>query len=423
MRLETALYSSSQGLHTHGNAISVVGDNISNASTTGFKSERVDFSDLMPEGYELAQSSVLGSAGSGSLITDVKTMYEGGTIEYTGRSLDTGIDGNGFFILSDGNTNYYSRAGDFQVRKDGTVINNNGLALQGYLKDSTTLSDISVAGLLSSSGKETTQMALTGNVTSETPITTVLDNPTTFKEINEAASFIAGDINFYDSLGARHSMILAFYKTGVNEYKAIGYTNGSGVGKEEGGPVKVSDAVTLKFKEDGTLSDESKANAKINVNMNYTNGANAGNFTIDVSNFTQYASVSYISLADQDGYSASSVKDYEFSGDGNFYAIMEDDTRVFVANVPLADAIDRQTFKRVGDSLYQYRGDSANIRIESSGTKGLGELKTASLEYSNVDIADEFVSMILYQRAYQANSQVFNVTGTLSENTIAMIRN
>ena len=157
--------------------------------------------------------------------------------------------------------------------------------------------------------------------------------------------------------------------------------------------------------------------------MNYTNGANAGNFTIDVSNFTQYASVSYISLADQDGYSASSVKDYEFSGDGNFYAIMEDDTRVFVANVPLADAIDRQTFKRVGDSLYQYRGDSSNIRIESSGTKGLGELKTASLEYSNVDIADEFVSMILYQRAYQANSQVFNVTGTLIENTIAMIRN
>ena len=160
-----------------------------------------------------------------------------------------------------------------------------------------------------------------------------------------------------------------------------------------------------------------------NVNLNYSNGAQAGQFSVDLSDFTQYAAVSYISLADQDGYPASSIADYEFSQDGNFYAILEDDTRLFVANIPLADAIDRQSFTRVGNSLYEYRGDSSNVRVESAGTKGLGGLKSASLEYSNVDIADQFVDMILYQRAYQANSQVFNVAGTLIENTIAMIRN
>lgn len=422
MRLETALYSSSQGLFTHGNAISVVGDNISNASTTGFKSERADFSDLLPEGIELMQSTVLGSAGNGSLIADVKTMYEGGTIEHTGRSLDTGIDGNGFFILSDGINNYYSRAGDFQIRKDGVVINNDGLTLQGYVGEGTTLSDISVADLLASGGHETTQMSLNGNITSEAQITAIPTSPQSFKDIKEAASFIAGDVHCYDSLGARHSMSVAFFKTGVNEYQVQAYINGSEVGGQEGVPQKVGDALTLKFNEYGSLAEGTKENAKINATLNYTNGANPGNFTIDLSFFTQYATVSYLSLADQDGFAAASIKDYEFAQDGNFYAIMEDDTRLLVANIPLADAIDRQTFKRVGNSLYQYRGDKSNIRIESSGTKGLGGLKSASLEYSNVDIADEFVSMILYQRAYQANSQVFNVAGTLIENTIAMIR-
>ncbi|MGI6681421.1 MAG: flagellar hook protein FlgE [Bdellovibrionota bacterium] len=422
MRLETALYSSSQGLYTHGNAISVVGDNISNASTTGFKSSRTDFEDLIPQGEELTQSSVLGSSGNGSYISDVKIMFHGGTIEYTGRALDTAIDGNGFFILSDGTSLYYSRAGNFEMDKDGLLRNSDGLALQGYQGDSTGLSNISVANLLSTGGKETTQMFLNGNVTSNMPIASIPDNPQSFKDISEASSFIAGDINVYDSLGARHGMVVAFFKTGVNEYKAQAYIDGSEIGKLSGVPEKIGDAISLKFNEDGTLTDESKANATMNLNINYTNGASAGKFTVDLSNFTQYASLSHLSLANQDGYSASSVKDYEFSNDGNFYAIMDDDTRVHVANIPLADAIDKQSFERVGSSLYLYKGDSGNVRVEASGTKGLGGLKSSSLEYSNVDLADEFVDMILYQRGYQANSQVFNVAGTLIENTIAMIR-
>ncbi len=419
MRLESALYSSSQGLKSYGDALSVVGDNVSNASTTGYKASRAEFSDLLPEGLELTQSGAEEASGNGSLISDVKTVFEGGTIKYTGRSLDAGIDGNGFFILSDGTNTYYSRAGNFSLSSDGHIENSSGLKLQGYLgDDTTTLSNISISGL-SLTGKETASLGISGNVSSESEITSVIENPQSFSQINSAASFIAGDITVFDSLGASHSLTLALYKTDTNQMTAQAYIDGSEAGKEAGVPVAVGNPITLNFNSDGTLATE---NASLQISIPYSNGAAAGNINVDLSNFTQYASTSAISSIQQDGNSAGEVKNYEFGEDGNFYAVLSDDSRVKVASVALSNAVDKDSFVRSGDTLYSYSGDSANIVTNIAGQGGLGSLQSASLETSNVDIADQFVNMIVYQRGYQANSQVFNTAGTLVENTLALLK-
>lgn len=418
MRLESALYSSSQGLQSHGDALSVVGDNVSNASTTGYKASRAEFADLYAEGIDHTRSGAEESSGNGSLISDVKSVFEGGTIEYTGRSLDAGIDGNGFFVLSDGTKTYYSRAGNFSISSDGTVINSDGLKLQGYVgDDATTLSDIKISNA-SVSGTATTSLNLSGNISSESKITSVIENPQTFSQINSAASFIAGDISVYDSLGAKHSITLAFYKTDTNQVTAQAYIDGGDVGGEKGVPTAIGKPTTLTFNGDGTLSSE---NANLQLDMAYSNGANAGNIALDLSNFTQYASTSLISSINQNGTSSENIKSYTFSDDGNFYAVLEDDTTVKVASVALANAVNNDSFVRTGDTLYSYLGDSSNITTNKAGTGGLGSIKSSSLEASNVDIANQFVNMILYQRGYQANSQVFSTAGTLIENTLALL--
>ena len=121
------LFAGRSGITSHGMAISVSGDNISNANTIGFKSSRASFEDIM------AGEGILGKqVGSGSQIGAVQTMFEQGTLEFTGRPLDLGISGNGFFVLADGLDRSYSRAGDFKIDAAGFITNQNGLAVLGF---------------------------------------------------------------------------------------------------------------------------------------------------------------------------------------------------------------------------------------------------------------------------------------------------
>lgn len=424
MRLESALYSSSQGLYCHGSALSIVGDNISNASTTGYKYTRADFDDLVAKGPDVVLAGTdKTSVGNGAVVGDSKIIYTGGTIEQTGRSLDCGIDGEGFFILSDGAKQYFSRAGEFSVTSDGSIVNAEGLYLQGYTPESAeALSNIKIDDNVVAS-KETTSLALSGNVASSAEITSVLTSPVSFSEINENASFITGDIAVYDSLGNAHDLTIAFYKTGVNEVTAQTYINGSEVGKEDGIPVAIGEQIKMNFESNGTMTPASKEKAKASLNIPYSNGASAGNVALDLSNFTQLSSLSYITSTTQDGYSTSNIISYDFGKNGEFYAILEDSTRHQLATIALADTIDRDfTFQRAGNTLYEYLGEAEKLKVSKAGDGGMGNLRSASLELSNVDIADQFVNMILYQRGYQANSQIFSTTGDLLENTIALIR-
>ena len=422
MRLESALYSSREGLTSHGQAISVVGDNVSNANTTAYKRSRAEFADLLAEGDEGAQSSADPVEGGGSTIQTVRTIFDAGVLEPTGRSLDVGIDGNGFFLFGDTAAPKYSRAGNLSVDKNGQVVNGEGLALLGYSGTGTTLGPVSVANSFQS-GKPTTAGQLYGNLASSVPIGAVPAAATTFNELNAAAGLAAGDLQVYDSLGKSHSLSLYCFKTAANTWTARTYIDGGEVtGGTAGQPVQVGNDVTLNFGPDGRLTEASAAAAVINGAPAYAGGAAAGSFALNLSTMSQFATNSALSTFTQDGVGAAVLDKLQIESDGSFNVVFDNGQTFQVAKIPVATFTNVDGLQRAGSSMYVDDGTAGEANIGVPGEGGRGSLQGGSLEQSGVDVANEFVNLVLYQRGYQANSQTLNATSTLLRDTIALIR-
>src|SRR5690349_14888164 len=170
MALFGALSTSRSGLINTGAALSVIGNNIANVSTVGFKGSRTEFSDLI----SADAGGEAGKVGLGSRIGEVRTLFTQGAIENTGRNLDLSIDGEGFFVLRDGQGQVYTRAGNFQLAQDGTVTNTLGNALQGIPLNADgsaagTLQDVTVSGL-TSQAQQTATAQLRGNLQADAPL-------------------------------------------------------------------------------------------------------------------------------------------------------------------------------------------------------------------------------------------------------------
>ncbi|MBX7138684.1 MAG: flagellar hook protein FlgE [Oligoflexia bacterium] len=420
MRLESALFSSREGISAHGQAIAVIGDNISNANTVGFRASRVQFGDLVAGGRSTSETSSIPSTGSGVAIQGVRPVQETGVIEATGRSLDVAIEGRGFIIVGDPQNPAYTRAGALSVSKEGILVDSNGEQVLGFASaGGDTLETLDV-NKISLSGKATTAATLSGNLASNNPITEVPASPGTFKEIGQKASFVASDLRVFDSLGQSHAVLMAFYKTGGGQWKAQAYVDASETGGEKGIPVKVGGEVSLNFGPDGRLVAGSAA--QVSGTINYGNGSAQGSFTIDLSGFSQFAGSSQTSSLTQDGQAAGNILDYEIRKDGAFYARLDTGQSLQVGTLRLADFVNVDGLQRAGNGLFVATEGAGERRLGQPGQSGLGTLAGASLERSTVDIANQFVELVLFQRGYQASSQTLSAASTLLHDTISLIR-
>lgn len=421
MRIESALYSSREGLNAHGQAISVVGDNISNSNTVGYKSSRVEFSDLLAEGGDGRASSAEPVGGNGVAVTQVRQLHETGVVEFTGRSLDVAIAGNGFFVVGDPSSPNYTRAGNFSVDENGLLINSGGKHVLGYAEGTTTLSTIDVQNL-DLTGEATTEASVIGNLrTGEDLSDAVPTNPATYQEVNQYATFTSS-ITVYDNLGVSHDVTLAYFKTDTNTFTVQAYMNGEDVGAEEGAPIQIGQNATLNFATDGMIAEANAAAAMITATPAYSNGADAGNFVIDLSGYTQFGGSTVVSSINQNGEGAGNIKDYEFRADGGLYALLDSGASVLVANVPLASFPNVDGLQRSGNALFSPSDKAGTPTLGLSGTGNLGTTQGASLERSTVDVASEFVELVVYQRGYQASSQTLNAANELIKNTISLVR-
>lgn len=412
MRIESALYSSREGLNAHGQAISVVGDNIANSNTVGFKGSRIEFADLL-------------DVSSGVQVQQVRQNQAVGVIEDTGRSLDAAIAGNGFFILSDGAQQYYSRAGNFSLARDGTLTDSNGKSVMGFLEGATTLSEINLYATDVTGNPTSEAGALTGNLFSGLEVKGAAPNaPTTFAQLARESSYMS-TLSVYDSLGQVHDVTVAFTKTatdaGSSTWVAQAYLDGSEVGGTPGQPVQLGANATLTFDGTGKIAAANQGTATINATANYANGAAPGAFAINLAQMTQLASGSQLSGVSQDGRAAGNVKDFRFDKDGSIYAILDSGAESLVARVPLASFNNVDGLERVGGNLYVATTDAGTLTTNEAGKGGTGEIDGGALERSTVDLAAQFVDLVLYQRGYQANSQTLSATNDLIKGTIALI--
>ena len=420
MRLESALNSSNQGLTAHGQAIAIVGDNIANASTPAFKRSRAEFRDIMGEVGDSKVSEVVAGAGDGVTVSRTRLTFDTGAVDFTGRGLDVALTGNGFFLVGDPAAPKLTRAGNFQIDADGILSTAEGLPVLGY--QGADIAELVPVNMLQvdTEAVPSTLVEVFGNIDASLPITAPPPAGATFREINTAATFVAST-SIYDSLGQRHDATLTFFRSSPNNWIVQSYVNGSDTGAGENVPVLVGQT-NLVFNAVGKIDEANAAASVIQGTINWANGAAASNLTIDLKAFTQYVGGSRVTNTFQDGKGGGDIAGYEFNPNGSIFAILEGGERAQVGTLPVATVRNLDGLQRIGSSLFATEPTAGDLQVGIAGVGALGQLRGGSLESSNVDIGNQFVELVVFQRGYQANSQVLQAASEMLKGTIALIR-
>jgi flagellar hook protein FlgE len=396
------MYTASTALDAFGITMAVVGNNIANVNTTGFKASRVDFADLLP-----TISNEL-ETGHGVAIPASGTVFAQGALEPTSKITDLAISGNGFFILRDpaGGT-YYSRAGQYHLNDGFALVNADGLRLQG------TNGDISLALAQTQAAQPTSSINMSLNLsagasTPSTPFPGTLDAS---EDAWMSASNFSAIGTIYDSLGQRHDLTFAFRKTGQNvwEYRVLASRNDLDATAPNSSDLRqLGPGGTLRFNSDGTLNPGLCTFGDIPgltwVNSSATQTISSAG--VGMLGSTQFAAASSQTGFVQDGRAAGSLARIAIDSAGAIRAIYTNGNSQFVDTVQLATFANPEGLDPYGQSLLIPTTTSGAAQIGSPGSGGRGEIVAGALEMSTVDLATEFVTMLMSQRAFQVNSQV-----------------
>jgi flagellar hook protein FlgE len=420
MRLESALRTSREGITAHGQAIAVVSDNISNVSTTAFKQQRAEFKDMLSDKVGDRGSEVIAGGGDGVFIDRVRLNFETGALNATGRQLDIALSGNGFFVVGDVAAPKLTRTGNFEINGDGILTTSDGLPVLGY--SGTDIAQLGTIQMnrLAIQTLPTGTMEIFGNLDAGAPLTQPPANPATFQELNSAAAFVSTH-SVFDTTGARHDFQLYYFKTGANQWTAQAYINGSEVGQADDIPVALGQT-TITFNQFGQIDPATQAQTSIAMNPTWANGAAQNPITIGLGLFTQFGGGSRVTSSTQDGRGNGDVVAYDIAKDGKIFATLNTGDRVQAGTLALGMVTNLDGLERQGGSLFAATQESGAITVGLAGAGGRGGTVGGALESSNVDLSSEFVNMIVYQRGYQASSQVLSTTSDMIKNTIALIR-
>lgn len=409
MGIQSAMFSGVSGLNTNSQAMSVIGNNLANTNTLGFKGARTVFSDLL-------SSNVFGSGGSSQVgrgvgLSTVDNVFSQGTFESTSSDTDVAIEGEGFFIVKEpGNeTAYYTRAGAFRFDEEGYLVNPEGFRAQGKLFDQAT-------GALAPGDPTDIQVQNDGlveaNATANMTFTTNLDASSlalgagAIDPDDQATYSYTASSQVYDSLGEAH-LVSVFWRledTLTNTW-GTGYTI-------NGDPLTYQALGGLVFDPDGKLPDtdlDGEPNPVIEniVVADWGNGSvlnQAIDLTFDV---TQYDSASVVIGQDQDGFGAGNLVNVAINEEGTVVASYSNGTQISVATLVLGKFKNPNGLEMTGSNLFTATNNSGQPRIGIPGPE-LGNVFTNSLEQSNVDMGQEFVKMITAQRGFQANSKIIS---------------
>jgi flagellar hook protein FlgE len=420
MSITSSFYTALAGLNAHGTAIGVIGDNISNLNTTGFKSSSANFEDIL--GGSLTGVSGANQTGAGANVASVDLSYSQGTFETTEVATDIGVNGKGLFVVNDPGTmeSFYTRTGHFSFDKNGYMVNVRGFRLQGYLYDATgtslveSLQDIQIDQSSMIPPAVTTAGAIKVNLDANAATIAGgfdITAPTTTANYSTLLSV-------YDTLGQNHVLQVYFSKTAANTWSWNAVIDGGDVqGGTAGTPVLYGSSVPyaagppvvssteLIFDTSGQLVATGQQHAQpvdfYTGSITFRNGVAATAAAVDFTSTTQYGSPSIVQSLNQDGYAAGTTSGISIDTDGNVRK---------VARVALADFPNINGISRMGSTLFAETMKSGQPLFNKPGEGGMGPIISSTLEESNVDLASEIIKMIVIQRGYQANSKVISTT-------------
>jgi flagellar hook protein FlgE len=417
----TSFSTALSALNADSTAIDVVGNNLANLNTPGFKTSVVSFRDLVTEslGAGLGQTQV----GFGTGVPFTVRHFTQGAIQSAGV-LDAAIQGDGFFVVQDsaGNT-LYSRAGSFQTDKAGNLLTNTGCRVQGWTTINT------ATGAVDTNGPVGNIVVPVGSLHPPTVTTTITDDLNlNSNAAADATSAFSTPITVYDSLGTSHVLTLNFQKSGANQWNYSITVPGDEVsGGTPGSPFDVGATGTLTFDTNGQLTDPAAGSPITFSITGLADGASDMNLTWNLYNtngsgrITQFGQPSASSASSQNGSPAAQLDHVGLADGGQILAQYTDGTQVIVGQVALASIRNPDTLIAAGNNNFELSALTANPSIGVPGTGGRGTIAGGSIEGSTVDIATEFTNLIVYQRAYEANAHVVTTADQLSQDTINLV--
>jgi flagellar hook protein FlgE len=412
-------------------AISVVGDNIANVNTTGFKSQRAIFEDVLGHSILAGTSSAL--PGSGVRVGKVQQMFTQGSLSNTGVSTDLALSGDGFFTVKgavDGlQGDFYTRAGNFTIDKSGYLVNPQGLQLQGYMANADGTFQTSISSL------QVPTSALPAHATQNATITANLDassavpaNPFDVTDPANTSNYSTA-MTAYDSLGQAHDVDVYFAKTAAGTWDWHAVAKGDDLNPPQPGVNVELGTGTLNFTTDGALNsvtgntftaDFAGATAGQTVTLNFGTSIAAGGTGLDGT--TQYSSPSNVSSQSQDGYSSGDFSGVAVDGQGVVTGMYTNGQQLAIGQLAIAKFRSNDGLGRAGQNLWIETRESGAVAFGTASSGGRGAVSAGALEGSNVDLATEFVGLIQHQRSFSANSKTITTADEMLQELINIKR-
>jgi len=385
------------GLNASASNLDVIGNNIANSGTIGFKSGSVQFSDVY------AGSRV----GLGAEVAGVSQNFSSGAVQTSSRALDVAItNGEGFFRLaSPGGEIAYSRNGQFNMDKSGFIVNSGGYQLTGYpvgASGATAGASPTPLQLPTSAmaPKSTEKVAAQFNLDSRSVTPTAVFDPA-----NSATYNYANAVTVFDSLGNSHELATFFVKAkaDISATPPVAENTWNVFAAADGKPVSVTNS-TLTFDDKGAMNPP---NQQMTVpDLNFANGSSAMKLTVDVTGTTQFGNANEVNKLTQDGYTSGVLSSFAIDKDGTITGKYSNEQAQSLGKVVLSSFMNPGGLKSLGGNLWTETAASGGPLTGSpgDGTK-LGALTSGAVEASNVDLTSELVNLIIAQRTYQANAQ------------------
>ncbi len=431
MSIMNSLYSGVSGLKANGEGMSIISDNISNVNTVGFKRSRGNFQDLMS--MTVLGVGNLSQIGMGTAMMNVQQLFEQGSFENSSQATDMAINGGGFFVVN-GTVNgvagdFYTRAGQFVFDKDGYLVNQDGLRIQGYGVDPQSEDGTIVGGIgdikitdTQIQPNPTTTMEINANLDSNADSTIGPFDATSFDTAMDTSNF-HNVVTVYDSLGNAHDVTMYYTKSpapAVNEWTYNAVVDGGEATAPAGGAAGIPLIVgtgTVTFNNDGTLNALVPANPTLGVTFT---GANPQTVALDLGTpgatdpdqvgLTQYASKSNVHFVSQDGYPTGNLRYVNVTEDGLITGAYSNGEILNLGKVALANFTSNTGLRKLGGNLWGETTQSGQPLVGEANTGSRGTVKGNALEQSNVDMAEEMVDMIVTQKGFQANSKAITTT-------------
>jgi flagellar hook protein FlgE len=461
------MYSGVSGLRAHQLKMDIIGNNIANVNTVGFKGQRVTFQEVYSQTIKGASSPQEGKGGTnahqvglGISLSSIDTFHIRGAVQRTDNITDLAVNGDGFFMISDSSdylSRSYTRAGNFSLDDDGNLVASNGYKVLGYMVDQNTgvlkssLEGIKISKATADDAKATSYSTFEGNLDNAIArATTMPTTPFTAQNLTATPAVPKDMLNlgdnkywettyqYTDGLGGQHNLKYTFVRgldgAGTPIAGAAGDTqwavfiqdldtgrffNDSG---DSDAPVTTigAAAIPIKFGADGKLDSTSLKG--ITLEIQGMNGSDKFNVDVDFSQLTQFASDSNASITKSDGYAQGFLDTFSIGQTGEVNAVFTNGQNKVIGRIALAVFKNPAGLEKTAENMYQLTPNSGDAIVGLPGDGSMGSLNPGTLEMSNVDISREFTEMISTQRGFQANSRIITASDEMLQELVNLKR-